>query len=63
MIACEVPKFLWHEAINHAAYIHDRSFTRAIKGKTPDEGFTGQKPNVSHLQKFGSPVWVLNEAR
>jgi hypothetical protein len=63
MIAREVPKFLWHEAINHAAYIRDKLFTRAIKGKTPDEGFTGQKPNVSHLQEFGSPVWVLNEAR
>jgi hypothetical protein len=53
---------LWHEAINYATYIRDKSFTCDIKGKTPDEGFMGQKPNVSHLQEFGSPVWVLNES-
>jgi len=62
IIARDVPKNLWHEAINYATYVRDKSFTRAIKGKTPDEGFTGQKPNVSHLQEFGSPVWVLNES-
>src|SRR5277367_3591051 len=63
IIARDVPKNLWHEAINYATYVRDKSFTRAIKGKTPDEGFTGQKPDVSHLQEFGSPVWVLNESR
>jgi hypothetical protein len=63
IIAREVPKYLWHEAINYATYIRDRSFTRAIKGKTPDKGFMGQKPDISHLQEFGSPVWVLNEGR
>lgn len=62
IIAREVPKNLWHEAINYATYIRDKSFTRAIKGKTPDKGFTGQKPDISHLQEFGSPVWVLNES-
>jgi hypothetical protein len=62
MIACDVTKFLWHEAINHTTYIQDKSLTCAIKGKTPQEGFTGQQPNISHLQEFGSPVWVLNEA-
>ena len=60
-IACDVPKNLWHEAINYATYIRDKSFIHAIKGKTPNEGFTGQKPNVSHLQEFGSPVWVINK--
>jgi hypothetical protein len=62
IIARDVPKNLWHEVINYAMYIQDKSFTCAINGKTPDQGFTGQKPNVSHLQEFGSPVWVLNES-
>ena len=63
MIAHDVPKYLWCEAINHATYVRNKSFTPAIKGKTPEEGFTTLKPNVSHFQEFSSPVWVLDEAR
>lgn len=62
MIAREVPKSLWHEAINHATYVRNKSFTCAIKGKTPKEGFMAQKPDISHFQAFGCPVWILNEA-
>jgi hypothetical protein len=27
----------------------------------PHEAWTGEKPNISHLQEFGSEVWVLKE--
>ena len=44
MITHNVPKTLWYEAINHATYVHNKSFTCAIKGKPPEEGFTAQNP-------------------
>jgi hypothetical protein len=30
---------------------------------TPYEAWTGQKPTVAHLRKFGSDVWVLDESK
>ena len=51
MIACDVPKYLWCEAINHAIYIHNKSFTHAIKGKTPEEGFTLTFCKSSHYNQ------------
>ena len=48
ILACNFPKDLWHEAGNHATYIRNKSFTHAIKGKTP--------------KRICSPIWVLNEA-
>ena len=60
-ITHNVPKTLWYKAINYATYVHNKSFTCAIKGKTPEESFTAQKPDISHLQEFSCIVWVLNE--
>ena len=57
--AQKVPEFLWEHAIAHAAYIRNRSYTRALKGETPYELWHGTKPNVAHLREFGTPVWVL----
>ena len=56
ILAHNVPKNLWHKAINHATYIWNKSFTHAIKGKTPKEGYMGHIPDVSHLQEFVGPI-------
>jgi hypothetical protein len=61
LIAKGLPTFLWDEAVSHATYIRNRSPTRALKGKTPYEAWTGKKPDVSHFREFGCDVWVLDE--
>ncbi len=59
MIAARMPKFLWPEAVAHVIYLKNRLPTRALKDKTPDEVWTGQKPDVSNLQEWGTRCWVL----
>lgn len=59
MAARNVPEFLWEHAIQHAVYLRERAPTKALKGKTPHEAWFQQKPNVSHLREFGTPVWIL----
>jgi hypothetical protein len=61
LIAKSLPSFLWDEAAKHAVYLRNRAPTRALKGKTPYEAWTGLKPNISHLREFGCDVWVLDE--
>jgi len=63
LIAKDLPSFLWDEAVSHATYIRNRSPTRALKGKTPYEAWTGKKPDVSHFREFGCDVWVLDESK
>ena len=55
----KLPLFLWELAVAHAAYLRNLSFTSAKPGATPYQGWTGKKPNVSHLRKFSAPIWVL----
>jgi len=40
-------------------YVNGHLCTKALTGKTPYEAWHGRKPDVSHLRKFGSPVYVL----
>jgi len=46
--------------------VHSESMaSRVLKHKTPEETFTGEKPQVSHFHVFGCPVYihVPNEKR
>jgi len=43
------PKFLWGEATNVVVYVQNRVPHQALDNKTPEEVFTGVKPDVSHL--------------
>lgn len=49
-----LPKCLWGEAAATAAYILNRCPSRRLNGRTPEEAWTGTKPNVMHLKIFGS---------
>jgi hypothetical protein len=40
----------WAEAVNMAVYIKNRCPTKALDSKTPQEAWTGTKPDVSHLK-------------
>ena len=52
-------EFLWEPAVVHAAYLRNLSYMKPKPHTTPYQGWHGKKPNVSHLQEFGVPVWVL----
>ena len=56
LIAKKLPNFLWAEAVAYAAYLRNRAPTKALCGRTPEEAWTGKKPNVMHLREFGSDV-------
>ncbi|EKM57314.1 uncharacterized protein PHACADRAFT_194873 [Phanerochaete carnosa HHB-10118-sp] len=59
LIAKNLPKFLWEDAVAYACFLKNQSPTRALGGKTPYEAFWGKVPNISDLHEFGSDVWVL----
>ena len=63
LFAKDLPKFLWDEAVAHAAYLRNRAPTRALEGKTPYEAWHGKRPSVAHLREFGCDVWVLDESK
>ena len=46
------------EAVNSAVYILNCSYTKALKGQTPHEAYSGKKPSVSHFQTFGCECYV-----
>ena len=48
----------WAEAVATAAYIINRSPTRALFDVTPHEVWTGKKPNLSHMRIFGCSAMV-----
>jgi hypothetical protein len=60
-----LPNYFWAEVVATAVYIMNRTPTVAVHGMTPEEKFTGKKPNVSHLKVFGciAYVHVLDEKR
>lgn len=51
-------KHFWAEASNTAVYLKNRSPHAAVLGKTPEEVWTGVKPDLSHLRIFGSRAMV-----
>jgi len=62
MLEHNIPYFLWPEAVTYACYLKNRSPTRALKELiTPEEAFTGKKPDISMLQEFRVKCWVLQQ--
>ena len=49
---------LWAEAWNIVVYVKNCCPHRLLGMSTPEEDFTGKKPDVSHLNIFGSSVFV-----
>jgi transposase InsO family protein len=54
----DLPMHLWAEATRTTVYVQNRLSHSALGFKTPEEMFTGKKPEVSHLKIFGCPVFV-----
>lgn len=61
----KVPKIFWAEAVNWTFYVLNRCPTFAVKDVTPQEAWSGIKPNVEHFRVWGSlaHVHVPNEKR
>jgi transposase InsO family protein len=53
-----LPMCLWVEAAMVVVYVQNRLSHSALRLKTPEEMFTGKKPEVSHLKIFGCPVFI-----
>ena len=52
----DLPMYLWEEAARAAVYVQNKMPHQVVGNKTPEELFTGKKPEVSHLRTFGCPV-------
>lgn len=63
MVHSGVAEFLWAEAVCTAAYIRNRSTTKALKNKTPFECWSGKKPTVSHFKIFGCKAVALDKTQ
>ena len=48
-----LPKYMWSYVIMSSTYIRNRFYNNQI-GKTPYEIFTGAKPKLLHIHRFGS---------
>ena len=53
-----LPQKFWAEALSTAAYLRNRSPTKAVEGRTPFEAWTSDKPGVDHLRSFGCPAYA-----
>ena len=58
-----LPKFLWGEAANIVVYIQNRRLHSALDSKTPEEVFSGKKPDVSHLDFLVVPFIFMCRTR
>jgi transposase InsO family protein len=55
--------YFWVEAVATIVYIMNRTPTATVHGMTPEEKFTGKKPDVSHLKVFGCIAYVHVQMR
>ena len=54
----DLPTSIWAEAARIAVYVQNRCPHFILGDKTPEEKFTGVKPDVEHLRIFGCPVYI-----
>ena len=61
----KLPKEFWEKVVARAVYLSNRSLTRSVWEKTPQEVWSGRKPSISHMRVFGtiSHVHIPNERR
>jgi hypothetical protein len=52
-----LPMILWAEASMTVVYVQNMSPHKILKNMTPEEAFTGVKPEVGHFRIFGCPVY------
>jgi len=53
-----LPNQFWAEAMVCSTYLLNRYPTKQVKGKTPQEAWSGYTPNVAHLRSFGCVAYA-----
>ena len=53
-----MPHFYWAKAVNTVVYLMNRNPTTAVQNVTPEEKYTGTKPDLSHMKVFGCIAYV-----
>ena len=50
--------YLWAEACGTTVYVQNKSLHWRLGDITPEEAFTGEKLDISHLRIFGCLVYI-----
>ena len=58
MYDLDLPTSIWVEAVGTIVYVQNRCPHFILGDKTPEEKFTGVKPDVEHLRIFGCPLYI-----
>lgn len=58
LIDAKLPKMFWAEAVATAIFIINRIPCKGTESKTPEEVWTGEKPDLSSLKIFGCKAMV-----
>ena len=58
LIESDLPKSLWGYAIQHANYLKNRTYTRALPNKTPYEMIHHKKPDLHDSPIWGKSIYV-----
>jgi len=58
LIDAELPDGYWWDALQYAALLHNVSPTHSLSDCTPEESWSGNKPDVSRLRVFGCKAFV-----
>ena len=58
LLDADLPELYWYDALVHATHLHNVSPTRTLEDMTPEEAWSGNKPDVSDLRVFGSKAFV-----
>jgi hypothetical protein len=48
-----MPNYFWADVVSIAVYLINRCPTAGVHSITPEEAWSGRKPNLSHLRIFG----------
>ena len=59
LLDSRLPDNLWAEAINTAAYLHDRFPSCPLSNNTPYDVLHNKKPEISHFQRFRCAAYKL----
>jgi len=54
----ELPDAYWFNALKYAVTLQNASPTRTLTDMTPEEAWSGNKPDVSHLKIFGCHAFM-----
>jgi len=58
LIDAELPDTYWWDALRYAMHLHNMSPTHSLSDCTPEESWSGNKPDVSCLHVFGCKAFV-----